>query len=200
MATLSVFFSIFDHSAPPGASTRDEGNVGLTTEESHSGLSLLIPHSHSRLSHLRPPRSLSLRCNRSEQAAKSALVFRSQSHSTLHQLAAAAEDSNHPPTSFEALRSGVGPHAAAAGTPHLSRPTSSLQLSSLGLGGVGGGGGESEGTACCGGSTSAVAASEPTSTPEVSLHHNDPIYSRHRATHGSRHEMSLQVFPPSLHY
>jgi len=126
----------------------------------------------------------------SDQAAKSALVFRSQSHSTLHKLAAAAEDSNQPPSSFEALRSGGGNNSTSAA--NLSRPNSSHHLSSLG--GGAGGGALHDASQCCGGSTSATAAtSEAASTPEVmSLHHNDPIYSRHRASHGSRHEMSLQ--------
>lgn len=116
----------------------------------------------------------------SEQAAKSALVFRSQSHSTLHQLAAAAEDSLEPPSSLDY-------HLHHRQSPNLSRPSSTHQLSSGGeLGSLG---------MNCGGSTSATAAtSEAASTPEVSLHHNDPIYTRHRASHGSsrHHEMSLQ--------
>jgi len=127
----------------------------------------------------------------SDQAAKSAIVFRSRSHSTLHQLAAAAEDSNEP--SLEPR-------------PTLSRPSSSHHLSSLvedgnGLGsGVGVSGGVNGGG--CGGSNSATAATSEAeasvSTPpegSFSLHHNDPIYGRHRGAHGSHrlhHEMSLQ--------
>ena len=130
-------------------------------------------------------------CFPSDQAAKSAIVFRSQSHSTLHQLAAAAEDSNEP--SLEPR-------------PTLSRPSSSHHLSSLvedgsGLGGGGGGGVGGVGGGC-GGSNSATAATSEAeasvSTPpegSFSLHHNDPIYGRHRGAHGSHrlhHEMSLQ--------